>query len=109
MDEDSVDEKLCKAYREGCQKTINAKLDAICDKVDTVVAHTTVQSTAIMALTSKVTVLELNEIPHLRRELTGISKTRREPLSWKDLVKIILVVLGSAGFWQLVNSLPSPP
>ncbi len=90
---DTIEKDLCAAYREGCQKIITSKLDTITEKVGAIALKTDVQSTAIMALTSKITVLELNEIPHLRTHLDTIQKTRRDPLGWKE--KIALIGIGA--------------
>jgi len=83
-----VDKDLCDAYRKGCQETVLARMGSLSERVDA-------QSLALVALSTKVDLLKVNDISHLTQELNSIRKARREPLGNKEWAIIISAFLAA--------------
>ena len=93
-----VDRDFCDSRRKDCQQMLFSKIDAVSSRVDAANAR-------IEAVSTKVDSLKNNEVLHLSRELDDIKRAKRQALSMKDILKIVVAVLGSAGLWQLINNL----
>ena len=100
-----VDDDLCRAYREGCQSTINVKLDRISDKVDMINTKTDAQGVLLNTTTAKIQVLELNAIPHLEKRLAGMSKVRREPLGRSEKLWVAIIAAASVVLVEIIRRL----
>ena len=88
---DAVEKDLCEAYRKGCQETILARMGTLSERVDS-------HSLALVALSTKVDLLKVNEVAHLRQELEAVKKMRREPLGrkeWAAVASTFIIALSS--------------
>ena len=91
--EKCVEKELCDAYREGCQKTLNAKIDAINNKIDNL-------DSKIDSIGDKVDTLKINEIIHLEKEVMELRKRRLARREW-----VIIISAFIAGIFSIVVAL----
>lgn len=117
-DEHLINRELCEAYRKGCQETLIAKIQGLeyvlLTKIQGLSEQNSAQSIALVALSSKVDLLKLNEVAHLQIKLTELEeqrlkdlKVRREPLGrvQKGAIIVALITSSVAMFGYIVNLL----